>query len=67
MSALIFDYVLTGPISRVSAGLYLAGLVNDVAGYLHQSSRVSEPYFAAGFALLATIYFWYQNTVGLRE
>jgi Amino acid permease len=29
VSALLFDYVLTGPISAVSAGLYAAGLIND--------------------------------------
>src|SRR5256884_6911498 len=29
VSALLFDYVLTGPISAVSAGLYLAGLINE--------------------------------------
>src|SRR5215467_12518132 len=27
VSALMFDYVLTGPISGVSAGLYFAGLI----------------------------------------
>ena len=31
VSALMFDYVLTGPISGVSAGLYLAGLLNESA------------------------------------
>src|ERR671924_1521205 len=30
VSALLFDYVLTGPISGVSAGQYIAGLANDV-------------------------------------
>ena len=30
VSALLFDYVLTGPISGVSAGLYIVGLLNDV-------------------------------------
>ena len=30
VSALLFDYVLTGPISGVSAGLYIVGLMNDV-------------------------------------
>src|SRR6476620_11503973 len=30
VSALLFDYVLTGPISGVSAGRYIAGLMNDV-------------------------------------
>src|SRR5439155_17068419 len=28
VSALMFDYILTGPISGVSAGLYLTGLLN---------------------------------------
>src|SRR5690349_21634930 len=29
VSALLFDYVLTGPISGVSAGQYIGGLIND--------------------------------------
>src|SRR5213082_4131179 len=29
VSALLFDYILTGPISGVSAGQYIAGLIND--------------------------------------
>src|ERR1700731_1440151 len=35
VSALIFDYILTGPISSVSAGQYLAGLLNEFAERLH--------------------------------
>src|SRR5512142_249067 len=31
VSALLFDYVLTGPISAVSAGQYIVGLVNQAA------------------------------------
>src|SRR5450755_713589 len=31
VSALMFDYILTGPISAVSAGQYLLGLVSDMA------------------------------------
>src|SRR5271169_6932207 len=30
VSALLFDYVLTGPISAVSAGQYLAGFIQDI-------------------------------------
>ncbi len=49
VSALMFDYVLTGPISGVSAGLYLAGLINETADLLHASTvKVDPPYFAAG-------------------
>lgn len=33
VSALMFDYVLTGPISGVSAGQYIVGMFNDVAAY----------------------------------
>src|SRR3954469_4121163 len=33
VSALMFDYVLTGPISGVSAGQYIAGLLNEVLVY----------------------------------
>jgi len=32
-SALMFDYILTGPISGVAAGQYLAGLINDLLQY----------------------------------
>src|SRR6184192_2680698 len=35
VSALLFDYILTGPISSVSAGQYLAGLGNEVSGMMH--------------------------------
>src|SRR6516164_9044341 len=34
VSALLFDYVLTGPISAVSAGQYLAGLISDALGHI---------------------------------
>jgi amino acid transporter len=67
VSALMFDYVLTGPISGVSAGLYLAGLINELADYWHASFHVPAEGFAAAFALLATIYFWWQNTIGIKE
>src|SRR5215813_2935017 len=30
VSALMFDYILTGPISGVSAGQYISGLINEV-------------------------------------
>ena len=39
VSALMFDYVLTGPISGVSAGQYIVGLVNDFKGYLLRHKR----------------------------
>src|SRR6202161_2867542 len=66
VSALMFDYVLTGPISAVSAGLYLAGLINQTADYLHYPKiPIPAPYAAALFALAVTVYFWWTNTVGI--
>src|SRR6185436_8671594 len=68
VSALMFDYVLTGPISGVSAGLYLAGLINETAEYMHMASvHVNPPYFAAAFAVVVTLYFWRKNTIGIHE
>src|SRR5271154_2632603 len=37
VAALMFDYILTGPISGVSAGLYLVGLLNELLRYAHAS------------------------------
>src|SRR5437773_6193714 len=59
VSALMFDYVLTGPISGVSAGLYLAGLLNEAGQHLHTRLQVPPAPFAAGFAFLVTLYFWH--------
>ncbi len=68
VSALMFDYILTGPISGVSAGLYLAGLVNEVGERLHfKSLYFDPPLFAAAFAVAVTVYFWRQNILGLHE
>src|SRR5271157_4476695 len=68
VSALLFDYVLTGPISAVSAGLYLAGLINETGERLHMPGlHVNGPYFAAAFAAVVTIYFWRKNVIGIHE
>src|SRR5580698_1455884 len=68
VSALMFDYILTGPISGVSAGLYLAGLLNETGERFHITSlHFNPPFFAAGFAVLATLYFWRKNILGMHE
>jgi amino acid transporter len=70
VSALMFDYILTGPISGVAAGQYLAGLVNDLLQYFHIGgplSGVSADSIAVGFALLVTVYFWWENTKGIPD
>jgi Amino acid permease len=68
VSALMFDYILTGPISGVSAGLYLAGLLNEIGERMQFNGiHVDPPLFAAVFAVGVTVYFWRQNIFGLHE
>ena len=67
VSALLFDYVLTGPISAVSAGQYLAGLIKEIGEYTHHAFKFNDNYCAAGFASLIILYFWRKNTEGLHE
>jgi amino acid transporter len=70
VSALMFDYILTGPISGVSAGQYIVGLVAQTStyfGYPLNPSPDTINYSAAGIAALITIYFWWRNTKGIHE
>jgi amino acid transporter len=67
VSALLFDYVLTGPISAVSAGQYLAGFIKDMGVYLHRPLNFSDDHFAAGLAVIVVAYFWWKNTQGMHE
>ena len=68
VSALLFDYVLTGPISAVSAGQYLAGFIEDIARYMGRPlTHFPENGFAAVFAVLVVIYFWRKNIEGIHE
>src|SRR6201981_1995900 len=67
VSALLFDYVLTGPISAVSAGQYLAGFIEDIGTYLHPPLAINDNHFSAVFALFVVGYFWWKNTQGIHE
>lgn len=67
VSALMFDYILTGPISGVSAGQYLAGFINDLFSYVHINFSVQTNSTAAVFAIAVTLYFWWQNIKGIEE
>ncbi len=67
VSALMFDYILTGPISGVSAGLYLVGLLNELLHYVHSSLVLPVNGTAAVFAILVTVYFWWENLKGIPE
>jgi amino acid transporter len=81
VSALMFDYVLTGPISGVSAGQYIVGLLNGLltqAAYSQHFAflainhagavRQFDVNFTSAFiAILITLYFWWQNIKGIEE
>ena len=67
VSALMFDYILTGPISGVSAGLYLTGLLNELLRYSHANFELPMNGTAAVFAVLVTLYFWWENIKGIPE
>jgi amino acid transporter len=67
VSALIFDYILTGPISGVVAGQYLGRLLNEIAEMMHWQGRVPPNLFSAVFGLLVTAYFWWSNIKGVHE
>ena len=68
VSALLFDYILTGPISSVAAGQYAAGFLTDTFHHLgYNHFHIPDNAFAAGFAVLVTLYFWWQNIQGIHE
>jgi amino acid transporter len=81
VSALMFDYILTGPISGVSAGQYITGLMNElmtVAATSHwlppalmdsqgNPFQFDMNHTSAVFAAVVTIYYWWENIKGIEE
>ena len=70
VSALIFDFMLTGPISGVTAGKYIVGLVSSTMTYFGQPwepTADTSNHLAAIIAILATLYFWRRNLKGVHE
>lgn len=79
VSALMFDYLLTGPISSVSAGQYLVGLGFDTLKIVSPSiysglelnvddTRIFyRNWISVGIACAVTVYFYRQNLLGLHE
>ncbi len=81
VSALMFDYVLTGPISGVSAGQYIVGMLNGLLTQMGVSPRLQHfvvngaghvvqlpvDYTSALIAIVITLYFWWQNIKGIEE
>jgi amino acid transporter len=81
VSALMFDYILTGPISGVSAGQYITGLMNELMVVANTSHwlppalidpkgnpfQFNMNYTSAVFAAVVTIYYWWENIKGIEE
>jgi hypothetical protein len=73
VSALLFDYVLTGPISGVSAGQYIVGLVLETLTrlfHMHIDPHTAESLKNSGsvaIAIAVTVYFLRQNLLGIHE
>jgi amino acid transporter len=67
VSALVVDYVLTGPISSVTAGHYLARLVHEMSVLAGHEFDLNLNGSAMIFGLLVTAYFWWSNVKGIHE
>jgi amino acid transporter len=78
VSALMFDYILTGPISGVSAGQYVMGLllqslrlidpnITETLNMNDKSEAAVKSYGAVVLAVAVTLYFFWLNLVGIHE
>ena len=81
VSALMFDYILTGPISGVSAGQYITSLLNELMAVAaahswlpgamlsghHVAPQLPMNFTSAAFAAIVTVYYWWQNLKGIEE
>jgi amino acid transporter len=67
VSSLVVDYVLTGPISAVAAGQYLARLMNEWSQTFHLSFHTDPNWFSVFFSIVVTGYFWRENIKGVPE
>lgn len=74
VSALLFDYILTGPISSVTAGQYLVSLILELNHTLNpgrELNKATADFFkqwgSVAFAFGVTYYFYRQNLKGIHE
>lgn len=75
VSALLFDYILTGPISSVSAGQYLIGWLLDFIGIVNPALAIHDEVMRdsirrAGSVVIAiaiVLYFFWKNLIGIHE
>lgn len=67
VSALIFDYILTGPISGVTAGQYITGLLNSTSQHFGLGWQLPVNLTAQVISIAVVFYFWRMNIIGLHE
>ena len=67
VSALMFDYMVTGPVSSVAAGLYVSSLLYNILPLAHINWHVPPRLFAVLFAVTVTAFFWRENIKGVEE
>lgn len=67
VSALVFDFVLTGPISSVTAGHYLHSFVHNLSQQWGFPFFEHSEGFSIGVAVAMTAYFWRLNIRGVEE
>ena len=67
VSALMFDYMVTGPVSSVAAGLYVSSLLYNILPLMHINWHVPHRLFAVIFAVVVTAFFWRENIKGVEE
>ncbi len=67
VASLVVDYVLTGPISVVAAGQYLARLMNEWSETFHLAWHTNPNWFSVFFGIVVTGYFWWSNIKGVPE
>ena len=68
VSALLFDFILTGPVSSVTAGQYIIGLINDLFELGKDSVLLDyKNVLSSAIAILVTLYFWRVNIKGIHE
>src|SRR5579875_2549983 len=73
VSSLMFDYILTGPISAVTGGQYIVGLMLEIVARwfqmeIDQDTRdLSKRLGSVLIATAATVYFFRKNIIGIHE
>ncbi len=67
VSALMFDFVVTGPISATSAGLYLGYLASNLFHISGADFNFPIKIFAMFFGVAVISYFWRKNIKGVGE